>query len=85
MTDDPVKLVTKPTAKAEIRDSIVRDLREVLAQAEAGDIDAIIVLALHPDGEWSGNNIATTRFSEVIGRIEIVKQQWIAQYLASHR
>jgi hypothetical protein len=78
---EPVKLVTKPTAKAEIRDSIIRNLREVLAQAEAGDIDAVIILALHPNGEWSGNDIATTRFSEVIGRIEIVKQQWVAQYL----
>jgi len=81
----PVTLVTKPTASAEIRDSIVRDLREVLAQAEAGDVDAVIMLVLHPNGEWSGNDIATTRFSEVIGRVEIVKQEWIAQYLASHR
>lgn len=79
----PITLVTKPTAKDEIRDSIVRDLRGVLAQAEAGDIEAVIMLVLHPNGEWSGNDIATTRFSETIGRIEIVKQKWISQYLAS--
>lgn len=74
-------LVPKPTANEEVRESVVRLLRWSLEQAEAGNVDTLIMILGHPDGEWSDKVSETVKFSEAIGRLEITKQEWIAQYL----
>lgn len=81
----PVKLVTKPTAADEVRESVTRLLRDTLAEAESGEIDCVAIIIGHTDGEWSDRCSTTTRFSEAIGRLEITKQEWIAQYLAERK
>lgn len=77
----PIQLVTKPKVEDEVRESVLRALRQTLEQAEAGEIDTVIMILGHPDGEWSDRCTSTTKLSEAIGRIEITKQEWIAEYL----
>lgn len=77
----PIALVTKPTAAAEVQESVVRLLRDTLAEAEAGKITTVIIIIAHADGQWTDRCSDTEHFSDAIGRIEITKQEWIAQYL----
>ena len=76
----PLSLVVPPTASDEVRESVVKLLKETLADAEAGKIDTVIMILGHPDTEWSDRVSGTNRFSEAVGRLEITKQEWIAQY-----
>lgn len=79
-----IALVPKPTADAEVRDSVIGLLRRTLDDAEAGNITTLVMVLGHPDGEWSDRVSATNQLSEAIGRLEITKQEWIASYL-KHR
>jgi hypothetical protein len=76
-----VTLVSKPKASDEVRESVVRLLRESLEQAERGEVDTVIIILSHPDGEWSDRCSNTDKLSTAIGRLEITKQEWIAKYL----
>jgi hypothetical protein len=77
----PVKLVAKPTADEEVCKSVVTLLTDALAHAEAGEIDTVLLIAHYVDGEWSDAFSDTNRYSETIGRLEIAKHEWIANYL----
>jgi len=77
----PVKLVAKPTADEEVRKSVVALLKDVLVHAEAGEIDTVLLIAHYVDGAWSNACSDTNRYSETIGRLEIAKHEWIANYL----
>lgn len=77
----PVALVTKPKAADEFKDEAVRILREALEQAEAGEVTAALVIVRYPDGHWGDKRSGTMDFADAIGRLEIVKQSWIADYL----
>jgi hypothetical protein len=79
--NSPVALVPKPTAADEVKESVVRLLRDTLAEAERGNVDCVIMIVGHPDGAWSDRCSSTTRMSEAIGRLEITKQEWVQQYL----
>jgi hypothetical protein len=78
---DPIKLVSKPTASDEVRESIIKVLRDTLNEAVAGEIRSVVVLAEYADGEWINRASDTLEFSKAIGRLEITKQEWVAQYL----
>lgn len=77
----PIALVPKPKADEEVRESVVRLLRDSLEQAERGEVDTVIIILGHPDGEWSDRCSSTEKLSAAIGRIEITKQEWVAKYL----
>ena len=79
--NSPIVLVPKPKASDEVRGSVVRLLRESLEQAEAGEVNTVIIIASHPDGTWTDLCSSTDKLSEAIGRLEITKQAWIAEYL----
>lgn len=81
----PVTLVPKAKTTDDVRESVVRLLRDSLAQAEAGDVDTVIIILSHPDGEWSDRCSDTEKLSEAIGRLEITKQEWVSQYLKNRR
>lgn len=49
----PIALVTKPTAEDEVKESVVRVLREALAEAEAGNVDSVAMILSHPDETWT--------------------------------
>lgn len=77
----PIALVPKVKADDEVRESVTRLLKTSLDEAERGEIDTVIIILGHTDGEWSDRCSSTTKLSEAIGRLEITKQEWIAQYL----
>ena len=77
----PISLVPKPTVAEEVRESVVRLLRSALEEAEKGDVDTVIIISSLTNGEWLERASDTNKISESIGRLEIVKQQWIAQFL----
>lgn len=76
-----VTLVTKPTADEEVRQSVVRLLQETLDEAVRGEIDTIVLILGHPDGDWSDKCSSTNKLSAAIGRLEITKHEWVVQYL----
>ena len=77
----PVALVPKPKAADEIRESVMRLLRDSLEQAERGEVDTVIIIVGHPDGDWTNKSSYTDKLSAAIGRLEITKQEWIEKYL----
>lgn len=77
----PVALVPKPKAADEIRESVMRLLRDSLEQAERGEVDTVIIILGHPDGDWTNKSSYTDKLSAAIGRLEITKQEWIEKYL----
>ena len=80
-----VSLVQKPTVTEEIRSNVVNILRETLEQAERGEIDTVIMILHHPDGDWTDRASSTEIFSDSIGRLEILKQKWISNYNVNPR
>lgn len=76
---EPLKLVVKSPAD-EIRADVLDILREQLARAEAGEIDSVLVVFKYPDGHWGHRHSGVVGFSEAIGQIETIKQDWIDAY-----
>lgn len=76
-----VTLAPKPTVAEEVRESVVGVLKDALAQAEAGNVTSVLVIALHPDGNWSDWHSSTEKVSEMVGRLEIAKQKRIMHVL----
>jgi len=74
-------LVTKPTVTEEARRESVEKLRELLTEAERGDIAELYVLIKHPNGNWSSVRSSSINEPELIGRFEIAKWNSIKAYL----
>lgn len=79
----PIALVPKATADDDTKDSCVRLLRHALEQAESGQLTTVILIVEHVDGDWLNHVSETSNFSKAIGRLEITKAEWVAQYLAA--
>lgn len=77
----PIALVAKPKIDEQIREDVTLLLRETLAQAERGEIQSVAIILENTDGNWSNCVSDAMKFSDAIGRLEITKQEWIAQYL----
>lgn len=75
-----VELVQKPTTSEEIKAGIVQLLEVVLAEAEAGHISTMLIIAVHPDSTWSRECSGTVEMAAMIGRLEITKQEWINDF-----
>jgi hypothetical protein len=83
MTDPAVlSLAPRPKAEDQVRESIVAILATALKEARNGEITSVIMILQHSDGDWSDRASETIKFTEAIGRLEILKQEWIAVYLA---
>lgn len=80
-----IRLVTKPTVNDEIKASVIKFLRKALEQAEAGDVAGAILTIRRPNGFWSHDMTQIADFPDAIGRLEIVKQCWIASYVADEQ
>ena len=81
MSDDRVvKLAPKPTLPDEIRDAAIKLAKQVLEDVEAGNVTTLLVIAARPDGSWSREWSGTMEMAEMIGRLEITKQEWISAY-----
>jgi hypothetical protein len=76
-----VRIAEKPKLADDIRQEVIDILKKSLAEAEAGDISAVMVLKLHPDDTWSDERSGCIKFPDALGRLEIMKHTWITQYL----
>lgn len=76
-----IALVPTPTAAEKYKKACVEILRERLAQAEAGDIESLVLIVKHADGTWSDDRSGVDGFPEAIGRLEITKHAWITAFL----
>lgn len=80
-----LRAVQPPTAQAEIREQVVALLERTLAEAKAGEIDEVFMIIRHPGSdEWSDRATPTMGFTSWIGKLEIVKQTWIANFNERH-
>ena len=82
MTIRTLSIAAKPTLAHDIRQRIVEDLKEVLLKlAEAGEIESSVIIFKRMGDGWSDRRSGSLNFPDSIGRLEIVKQAWIAEYL----
>lgn len=74
----------KPTVDEANRKKIVAYLEEFLEHAKAGKIDGGLFIFKAPNGLWTdtvfGDDIP---ISEMVGKVEIAKQRWIAACLSN--
>lgn len=76
-----LKLVhSLPTPINEVKESAVNVLKDVLALAEKGEIDNVLIITSNTDGSWSHVYSEALNACEVVGRMEVLKQEWIAAY-----
>ena len=81
MSDDKVlRLAPKPTLPEEIKAAAIELIEKVLVDVKAGNVTTVLVVVGRPDGTWSREWSGTMEMAEMIGRLEITKQEWIAQY-----
>jgi hypothetical protein len=79
MMNEPVKLVPKASATAEIKTAVVDLLCETLIDAQRGNILEIIIVAKEVDGGWYHRASGTLSVREQIGALEIIKYERIKQ------
>lgn len=74
-------LAPAPTVAEEIRAHVVEVLERALAEAKDGQITSVVVIARHPDGEFSDWHSSTAEAHAVIGSLEVAKALRIKQLL----
>lgn len=75
--------VAAPKAEDRVKADVVQLLERVLALAQQGEVECVFIVCSHADGTYSEAVSQTLHFSQMIGQVEIVKQNWITRYLAS--
>ena len=75
------KLVPKPSIENQIKEQVAKILRKLLTESEAGQIAAMLVICKRPDGSWYDERTSVMYFPDAIGRLEIVKHDWITQFI----
>lgn len=74
---DSVRLIT---SKDDAFSSVISELEKALEAAKQGQIDAVVVLARCTNGKWTEWHSGARNFPDMVGKMEIVKHDWIAQY-----
>ncbi len=80
---EKLRVVQRPTAEDKVQREVLTHAESILALARDGQIDSLVVIMSHPDGSYSELISSTTQFRQMIGQLEVVKQNWIGNYLAS--
>lgn len=88
MENDDPKVATlgvakRPNAPDHIRLAADGHLRSALDLNAKGQIQCLFMIILMPDGTFAEAITPTVNFREMVGQLEVVKQDWIARYLAS--
>ena len=81
----PISIVPKATVGDEVKADCIKTLKDALVLAESGEIDVVVMILGRVDGMWHTKTSETMRLSETIGRLEILKQEWIAKLLESEK
>lgn len=72
-----LKVVSLPNALNEVKQSSVQVLKDVLELAEKGEINNVLIITDNTDGSWSHVYSEALNACEVIGRMEVLKHEWI--------
>lgn len=75
-----LRIVSPPTATEETRADVVTHLKRALAEAESGNVNEVLILMCHANGEWSNLSSRTESILKWVGRLEITKLDWIGLY-----
>lgn len=67
----------------QMRANCVRVLKEALAQAEAGELESILIISRRVDDRWRYEYTGVKRMTETIGQLTIVRHAWITEYLGA--
>lgn len=76
-----IKPIGRPHIDEQIKEDILISLNETIEAVEAGHVSELLIIVRGPDGTWSKATHRVEEFSSWIGRLEIVKQEWIEEYL----
>ena len=83
--NDAIRLTPKPTAQEKHRREVIDDLKRALVEAEAGEVEASIIILKRCDGYRTDHRSGVDGFAESIGRLEIIKAAWIADYFKADK
>ena len=79
-----VKLTHPPTDEQECCKQSVEMLRELLKEAEAGDIQSLFYVAQRPNGQFFDDHTRSLDFPRAIGHFYIAVAGWINQFRGEH-
>jgi hypothetical protein len=80
----PLRLIPREEAtQAALNADVIETLERALAEARKGEICSIVLIASHAREGWSHEQSGVMDFAATIGRLEIVKTEWITQYTAA--
>lgn len=74
-----LSVVKAPTVEEAISQETIAILEEALEKARAGDIIQVVIIAKRQEG-WHEYASPTESIMEWIGRLEVLKTNWIAKY-----
>lgn len=74
------QLVTPPSISDEIKESIITELTSLLEQAKNGEFSTFLAVFKRANGRWGHYESGTMDFCEAVGRLEIVKVEWINEF-----
>lgn len=77
----PISLVDRLKSSDDYRKEIIDALNAALRRAENGETDSVVIIERQPNKYWLFNFGGERSVVEMVGRIEILKQEWIAEYL----
>lgn len=75
-------VVPKPSLSEEQKQKSLELLERVRADIESGAAASVVILVCCADGHWLPLFTGSRDFSRDIGQLEIIKQEWIQEYLA---
>jgi len=76
-----LSIAPKVKSNADHKAEILEVLNKTIALVEADEIDTIVLIAASPSGYWRYETAGGRFTTEMIGRLEIIKAEWIRTYL----
>lgn len=78
-SNKPIQLheVLPPTAEQAAQAEVIDLLERVLVCARNGEVSEIVMILLSPNGEWRDLATHTETFTPWIGKLEVLKANWI--------
>lgn len=78
-----VKLMPAPTPSEEMQAECISILESALERAKDGNVESCIIVMRAPSGFWCKAKSSAMSVPESIGYLEIVKQEWISEYIVT--
>lgn len=76
-----INFVPKPSVEEETKQSAIKILEDAISDVRSGQVNAAIVILSRPDGYWMYKASRVKIFTTLVGQLEIIKQDFIKDYL----